>query len=173
MEFRRITTDNDPNFTSAIGLYKISFPIHEQREDESQRNILNISDYHFGLIYDKDRFVGIILYWETNEFIYIEHFAIDPNMRNGGYGSKALNQLAKKGKTIILEIDPPIDKMSIRRKGFYERIGFCENQYSHIHPAYKVGFDGHSLTVMSYPTSISQEKYDNFKIYLDSVVMGA
>ena len=28
---------------------------------------------------------------------------------------------------MILEIDPPVDDISIRRRGFYERSGFVEN----------------------------------------------
>ena len=171
MIFKRIITENDPMFNTAIGLYKISFPIHEQRENKSQIEILGHANYHFNIIYDNDCFVGIILYWETKEFIYIEHFAIDPNLRNGGYGSKVLKQLTDKEKILILEIDPPIDEISIRRKGFYERIGFCENTYAHIHPPYQTNFEGHKLMVLSHPNIINQHTYNMFKNYLDDTVM--
>ena len=42
-------------------------------------------------------------------------------MRFGGYeyGGKD-----KTDDTVILEIDPPTDPVSIRRKGFYERCGY-------------------------------------------------
>jgi hypothetical protein len=38
---------------------------------------------------------------------------------------------------VILEIDPPVDSFSIRRKDFYLRLGFHENNYQHYHPAYR------------------------------------
>lgn len=44
---------------------------------------------------------------QNESFLYIEHFCILP-------------------KTLMLEIDPPKDDISKRRKGFYERSGFTE-----------------------------------------------
>ena len=49
------------------------------------------------------------------------------------YKRQALEWLGKKEKTIILEIDPPSDDISIHRKSFYERCGFKENAFSHVH----------------------------------------
>ena len=171
MRFKRIITDQDPMFLPAIELYKTSFPLHEQRETLSQRQILENSEYHFDVIYDQDCFVGIILNWETDRSIYLEHFAIDTTIRNKGYGARALAYLAQRGKRLILEIDPPIDAVSIRRKGFYERVGFIENPYEHIHPPYKEGNEGHVLVVMTYPTAIDPTAYSDFATYLHQVVM--
>lgn len=39
---------------------------------------------------------------------------------------RALALLAADGLPVILEIDPPVDAVSIRRKGFYQRCGFKE-----------------------------------------------
>lgn len=80
----------------------------------------------------------------------IEHFCILPEMRNKQYGQKALALLAKQGKTLILEIDPPKDDISKRRKGFYERCGFTENLFTHIHPSYHKENGGHHLVIMKY-----------------------
>ena len=70
-------------------------------------------------------------------------------MRNKQYGQKTLSFLAKQGKTLILEIDPPKDDISKRRKGFYERCGFTENFFTHIHPPYHKINEGHELTIMT------------------------
>lgn len=74
-------------------LYKMSFPYHEQRELLSQNKILGDDAYHFCLVYDNDIFVGLVLYWENDSFIYIEHFCIFPDMRNKQYGQKTLQLL--------------------------------------------------------------------------------
>ena len=171
MNLERITNELHPMYNEALELYKISFPLHEQREAFSQAEILHDDAYHFDLIYDEENFVGIILYWEQSNYIYIEHFCILPQMRNKQYGQRVLSLLKGKKKTLILEIDLPIDAISIRRKGFYERCGFVENSYFHIHPPYHKGNNGHELVIMSSPTSISQTEYDDFNEYLKNRIM--
>ena len=32
--------------------------------------------YHFTAVYDGDVFVGLVLYWETEAYLYIEHAAL-------------------------------------------------------------------------------------------------
>lgn len=65
------------------------------------------------------KFIGEILYWDIGGVYYIEHFCVLPAMRNKHYGQRILN--AYQHIPLILEIDPPIDEVSIRRKRFYER----------------------------------------------------
>lgn len=120
MKFIRLLSKDDKIFSEAMKLYGKSFPSHEQREIESQKEILKDEEYHFDLIYDNDSFVGIVLYWETSNYIYIEHFCVEPNMRNKKYGEKALELLKEKKKTVILEIDPPIDEMSLEESHFIQ-----------------------------------------------------
>ena len=171
MNTERITSPLHPLYKQALELYQISFPLHEQRDALSQAAILLDDAYHFDLIYDEKTFVGLVLYWETPDFIYIEHFCILPEMRNRKYGQRTLSLLQKRQKTLILEIDPPIDAISVRRKGFYERCGFVENPYPHIHPPYHQGNKGHELVIMSSPVPISQAEYDAFQAYLKDKIM--
>ena len=171
MNTERITSPLHPLYKQALELYQISFPLHEQREAFSQTAILHDDAYHFDLIYDAGTFVGLVLYWETPDYIYIEHFCILPEMRNRKYGQRTLSLLKARQKTLILEIDPPIDAISMRRKGFYERCGFVENPYPHIHPPYHKGNKGHELVIMSSPAPISQAEYDAFHADLQEKVM--
>ena len=127
MRFERITDTGHEMYKKAMELYADSFPPHEQREAKSQAAILGDDEYHFALACDGDTFVGEALYWEWDGYIYIEHLCILPEMRNKAYGGKVLELLAVKNKKVILEIDPPVDDISIRRRGFYERSGFTEN----------------------------------------------
>lgn len=158
-------------------LYGLSFPHHEQREAASQRAILTHEDYHFWLILEEERLLGILLCWEAEAFVYVEHFCMSPEVRGRGYGSRALKlvgALAKeRGRCVILEIDPPVDEVSLRRKGFYERAGYRANPWTHVHPPYHAGAQGHALVVMSYPAELSQEEYEGFRDYLSGTVMAA
>lgn len=92
-------------------------------------------------------------------------------MRNKQYGQKTLSLLAKQGKTLILEIDPPKDDISKRRKGGYERCGFTENFFPHIHPPYHKEDEGHSLVIMTCPEQVSKDVFDTFSHYLKNRVM--
>ena len=171
MRTERLTDPCHDMYEAALALYRVSFPPHEQRQARSQAAILRDNAYHFDLLYDGDTFVGLMLYWETETFLYVEHFCVLPELRNRHYGQKALMLLAQKGKTIILEIDPPRDEIARRRKGFYERCGFVENPYPHVHPPYRREDHGHELVIMSRPHGISQEMYDAFYRYLRHRVM--
>lgn len=171
MNFVRLETYKDELYLTSMALYQKSFPFHEQRNLDSQREILNNKEYHFNLIYDQNNLIGIILYWETQNFIYVEHFCINPEMRNQKYGHRVLELINQKGKTVILEIDPPVNEISKRRKNFYERAQYKSNGFKHIHPPYHEGYEGHNLIVMSYPNKLSEDEYDNFNQYLRRTVM--
>lgn len=171
IHLERLKSCNHPLYEKAIELYRISFPYHEQRETPSRKRILEDEAYHFDMILDEKNFVGLVLYWENADFLYIEHFCILPEMRGRKYGQTTLEWLAKSGKSIILEIDPPMDDMARRRKCFYERCGFAENPYPHIHPPYHRGNAGHALVVMTYPHSIDPQTYDRFNAYLKDHIM--
>ena len=171
MTFKRLYSGNGNMFEQAMALYRMNFPFHEQREDHSQRGILTRSDYHFCLLLEDDIFVGLILYWEADAFIVVEHFCTLPVFRGRGLGRKALEQLCACGKTIIPEIDPTENGLAERRKAFYERVGFTANSYSHVHPPYHADHQGHSLVVMSFPEQLTQAQYDLFAYYLEHTAM--
>ena len=172
MHFIRLRTNQDERYQTAMELYKNSFPLFEQREDQIQIEVLNHEDFCFNLIYDDEIFVGIILFWESEHVIYVEHFCINPQLRGKTYGKRALEILKQQKKPVILEIDPPVDEISRRRKEFYQRADFKVNDFIHIHPPYRKGFQGHELRILSYPELLSEDEYDNFNQYLRKTVMG-
>lgn len=157
-------------YEEALKLYATSFPYNEQRERKSQNEILSNKEYRFDIIYDESEFVGIILSWETNDFLYVEHLCIMPEKRGNGYGSKVL-ALIKNGKKVILEIDPLTSNVAVKRLDFYIRNGFLQNDFSHVHPPYHKGVDGHNLIVMSYPSMLTDKEYEKFNKYLSCTVM--
>lgn len=171
MEFHRLTSPNDEKLDMATALYRGSFPPHEQRTASAQKAAINHGDYHFDLIYEGTLFIGLLLYWQTSAFIYVEHFCIVPELRGKKYGQRALAHLSQKGLPVILEIDPPADEISIRRKAFYIRAGYIPNPFPHIHPPYHPENKGHALEVMSYPQELSSKEYEQFRSYLENVVM--
>lgn len=82
-------------------------------------------NFYNNIIFDNETPVGFITYWDFNDFYYVEHFAIDPTLRNGGYGKKTLDYLCKElDRPIVLEVEMPVEEMAKRRINFYQRQGF-------------------------------------------------
>ena len=114
-----LTHPEDGRFAPAFALYEQSFPIHERRTRQAQQARLGCPGYHFDLLMEGEEFQGILLWWEAGPFCYVEHFAIAPQLRGTGIGTRALEQLREEGRRVLLEIDPPVDEVSRRRQRFY------------------------------------------------------
>ncbi len=128
--------------------------------------------YHCQIFYQDGLLLGFIFWWACGEQIYIEHLAINPALRGRNYGSRLLAEFCERaGKTVILEIDPPEDEIAIRRLRFYQGLGFCLNDYAHLHPPYHPDYEGHALRVLSYPKLLEEEAYQRFNQMLVETVM--
>lgn len=172
MELIRLKDDKDRRFAPAMTLYGESFPLHEQRLPKAQRRVMGHQDYHFDLVCEGETVLGLLLYWAQADYLYVEHFCMSPAVRGQGLGAQALALLAASGRTILLEIDPPADEISVRRRGFYLRAGYVENAFSHVHPPYRPGNLGHRLVVLSRPDKLTADGYAAFAAYLTHTVMG-
>ena len=156
---------------AAMKLYRASFPSHELRLWSDQKAVMREESYHFDLCLMDGALAGLILYWDFGDYLYVEHFCVMPALRGQGLGTLILQELARKNKLIILEIDPLNDAVSLRRRDFYTHCGYVQNDYPHIHPPYQCANAGHELIVMSYPRAISQEEFNRFTLDLREKVM--
>ena len=154
------------HFDAAFQLYTQAFPREERRDLEEQRRILSFADYHFQLLLEGDTLLGIVLYWEVGELIFLEHLATMPQRRNQGLGSAALSLLKQQGKTILLEMEPPADNLTRRRYGFYQCNGFQMNHYHHIQAKYRQGDPDVVLKILSFPQPLTEGEYHDFYDYL-------
>lgn len=166
MRLERLKCCDCDIFRQAYDLYKTSFPVEERRDDAGQRVVLENDAYHFDVIKEKDDFIGIMLYWVVNDLIYLEHFAIRSDLRNKGFGTVALDLLKEKGKTILLEIEPPVGDITVRRYEFYKRNGFVMNSFYHIQAKYHFGDADLELKILSYPKVLEKDEYLAFYEYM-------
>ena len=171
MEFIRINDINNGYWSDMWNIYTNSFPIFEQRAIESQIEALKDDRYNCVVICEENLVVGILLYWEFGKYKYIEHLAISSELRGRSYGSKILEIFCRDNSTIILEIDPPIDVIGIKRLKFYSNIGFVLQEFNHVHPPYRKGYEGHSLKVMCYNKVLEEYEYEEYNKFLKDVIM--
>ncbi|RHJ85350.1 GNAT family N-acetyltransferase [Parabacteroides sp. AM08-6] len=171
MERTRITDTQSPLYPCFEQLYHMSSPIFEQRTEQQQHLAFVSQKYHLNIYTEGEIFIGFIAYWDFDDYLYVEHLAICPDLRGKGYGAAILKESEKEGKRLLLEIDPVIDDISAKRLHFYELNGFSLNPYPHIHPPYRKGFDAHRLVILTTRGELTQQEYERFNADLKDCVM--
>ena len=150
---------NETNFTEIYRIMQASFSDDEYRPYDEQLALFEEPEYR---IYYMP--AGFLAVWEFEFFIYIEHFAVDPALRNSGTGSAMLQELVKQyQKPICLEVELPEDELTRRRIGFYERNGFVFNEYPYIQPPISKGKSPVPLRIMTYKSEITREEFQKMK----------
>ena len=150
---------NETNFPEIYRIMQASFSDDEYRPYDEQLALFEEPEYR---IYYMP--AGFLAVWEFESFIYIEHFAVDPALRNSGTGSAMLQELVKQyQKPICLEVELPEDELTRRRIGFYERNGFGFNEYPYIQPPISKGKSPVPLRIMTYGSAITQDTFEEMK----------
>ena len=117
------------DFDAVYRLLTQSFPATERRGAAGQRALFSDSAYCVDILRAPDGGVqALIASWDFDDFVFLEHFAVDPVCRSGGIGGQMLDaMLARCGKRACLEAELPETELAARRIGFYERHGFTVN----------------------------------------------
>lgn len=153
----QVTSQSD--FPEIYRIMQASFPDDEYRPYDEQLALFEEPEYR---IYYRP--AGFLAVWEFESFIYIEHFAVDPALRNSGTGSAMLQELVKQyQKPICLEVELPEDELTRRRIGFYERNGFVFNEYPYMQPPISKGKSPVPLRIMTYGNEITREEFQKMK----------
>lgn len=136
------------DFDAVYRLMRRSFPPDEYRSERAQRALLEHPAYRIYGSRDAHGCVQAFLsVWDLQEFAFIEHFAVEPALRGCGLGGALLRELlARLGKRVCLEVEPPPGLVASRRIGFYRRNGFSLNPYPYLQPPMSEG--GHAVPLL-------------------------
>ena len=120
-----------PKYRKKIkNLYLEAFPRKERFPFWILKHSIKKGKATLNAIVDGNKFIGMEYIVNCDDSYYLMFFAIDKELRNKNYGTRALKDLSTKYETIFLSIEKPNDKLSERRKNFYLRNGFFEtNKY--------------------------------------------
>ena len=130
------------DFDAVFRLLSQSFPAGERRDAAGQRALLSDSAYRIDILRAPSGGVqAMMAWWDFDDFVFFEHFAVDPACRNGGIGGQMLDALLSRiPKLACLEAELPETELAARRIGFYERHGVTVNaDYSYFQPALAPG----------------------------------
>lgn len=143
-----LCTDDLPD---AYRLMEQSFPKDEIRSIDGQRALFD--DPRYTLLARRaadSKIEGLLAVWDIGVFTFIEHFAVQPQLRGAGIGAAMLEALAcRQGRRICLEVEPPETDIARRRIGFYRRSGFALNDYPYVMPSLEAGRQPLPLMIMT------------------------
>lgn len=174
IEFRKVRTQNEAEYAFVEELMHTAFPPEERRDDPQQREYSDHNPlFYNNIILEEDKPIGLISYWNMDDFFYIEHFAIDPNLRNGGYGKRVLEAIKEKLQgPIVLEVEKPTDEMSTRRINFYQRLEFTLHEKPYRQPPYRQGDSGLPMLLMTYGNIDMDKDFEKVRNILYKEVYG-
>lgn len=159
IHFHPILNAHNIFFKLAWKLYEEAFPANEKRFLNEQIQLFEKSNYFFQALLFENQFIGFLGFWEIDDFIFIEHFAIQPQERGKNYGTLVLNSFLQNKTKVILEIEPPLEKESIKRLHFYEKLGFVQNELHHFQVPFRKNDEKVKLHLLSYKTILTPTKY--------------
>ena len=171
MEFLRIDKSDKKRWNRVWELYESSFPIAERRKMKDHLRACSDAHFHPVSAWEGGELIGLLFYWEWDQYRYLEYLAINPELRGHGFGSQLLRYLRDSEHTIILEIDPLVNELSVRRLQFYERAGFTLTPYRFVHLPYRLEGQPIELLILSYPKMITKEQHNDFLEFLETRVI--
>ncbi len=171
MEYGFVTLKRE-EFDIAFAIMEASFPVTEMRTYEGQKALLENGYYQLYGARDKEgKVLAFIGAWEIDDFIFVEHFAVDSSLRGQGLGARMLHKfIEEKRKAVILEVELPDTKTAKRRIRFYERVGFYLNEYGYLQPPMREGNPLLPLQIMTWPEKIDEKEFLYYRERLYKIV---
>ena len=148
-------------------IYIDAFASDERREWHELMELLLQPNFTMNQVFDDQALIGLINFWDLQNFIFIEHFALNAEYRGNGIGSQVIKQITEENSArVVLEVEEPTDEYTRRRITFYGRLGFspCENIY--FQPPYAPDKSKVKMLLMSYPDRIIPLEFDRIKTQL-------
>lgn len=160
-----LTNKSDVEFVEK--LYIESFPPNERRSITKMFQLIEENDRFnlYIILNDNNHRIGFLSVWNLSNFVFLEHFAISSDFRNGGCGKIVLDLLIQKiSSPIIGEIElPEISEMANRRKLFYERCGFKVWNIAYSQPPYESDYEPIPMRLISYGDIDLQKSFEEVR----------
>ncbi len=153
----------ESEFDMVFSLMEMSFPEDEHRPYDEQKALLLNNRYFIYVLPDSDgrEIKAFIAIWKFEDFVFVEHFAVNPKYRNQGLGALVLREIREMSASrICLEVELPETEIAKRRIGFYMRNGFRYHDYEYMQPPISKGRQAIPLRIMTTGENISRANFD-------------
>ena len=141
MELKNILKNGTEFKEQVYMLYEEAFPAEEKKPISLMEHLAEKGQMELFAVTDQDEFVGLAFNMMDGNTALLDYFAVSPEKRNGGYGSKSLKLLLERFRSnkYIFEIEMQDEKAENaqdrkRRKAFYLRNGLKETGlFAHVY----------------------------------------
>ncbi|MBO5858026.1 MAG: GNAT family N-acetyltransferase [Clostridia bacterium] len=162
----------DENFSFVYKRLVDAFPYEERRDECDEKKCFLKEQFNFCEITDDGKSVGLIVFWLFERFLFIEHIAINKEIRSKGYGSKTIELIKTRyNLPVVLEAEFPETQMQKKRIKFYENLGFKVNSYEYTQPSYH-NAESVPLMVLSFPQLLNENDFEEFFKTTREIVYG-
>ncbi|MDR0845316.1 MAG: GNAT family N-acetyltransferase [Tannerella sp.] len=174
LEIKKISTSDRREYAFVEDLYLSSFPKEERRECSQQRAFTDTNPvFSNNIIVEQEAFIGFVGYWHFEQYIYIEHFATHPGLRGRGYGQQVLSLFKEQFPVpVVLEVEKPVNEISVRRIAFYKRQGFVLWEKDYLQPSYYKGGMPIPMYLMAYGALSAENDFETVRDTLYRNVYG-
>lgn len=150
IEVRRIMQSDDRDLAALVTLYELSFPEEERRELIQLKKLIDSTEeMYLNVVLFENKVAGLFVYWKLNGFYYLEHLAVQPELRNQKLGARVLDWAAQNLQGIrLLEVEPDTTEMAARRIGYYKRNGYDILTKAYVQPSYRTDEEACELWIM-------------------------
>ena len=167
--FTKLSESDHSHF--AQKLFEEAFPEQERPPFSSLRQ-RDAGKFHFLVAENGDEPVGILTYWNFDDLVYVEHFAIAEELRNQGLGKAVfLNFLSQQTEQVVLEVEPPNTEEADHRVEFYASMGFFQNPQPYVQPSYHGDDRTVDMIIMS-KYELDDDEFDEIRHLLYHEVYG-
>ncbi len=137
LQYLNLADESSSTLSFVKALYESAFPIEERRAWKAVLLLLKDPDMQLDLILEDNTPIGFLTWWQVDDWLFIEHFAIADHIRGGGHGSAVMRRYLEmsKGK-MLLEVEPPLTVDAERRIHFYNRLGLVVIPSEYRQPSY-------------------------------------
>lgn len=151
-----------------------NFPMKEIKSYDYMKATFIDGRYKVLTLVDDNKIIGIMSYFDSDEFVVVDYFSIDGNYKNQGLGSKMLQHfITTANKLVMLEVEHPLDDQSTRRIGFYQRNGMIlNNQYDYFVPPVRNLKQRLYFHLMSYPHGLNNDEFNRYYPQILQLIYG-
>lgn len=147
-------------FDQYYQILKDHFPMKEVKEYHYLKDLFIQGVAKALTLKDKDRIIGILSYFDLQDMMFVDYFAILEEYQGQQLGQKMLNHFKEfSNKPFVLEVEHPTDEQSTRRINFYQRQGLCLNNLDYLVPKMENMSEELCFLLMSYPTLLDKNTY--------------
>lgn len=172
----RLVSHSDFALEQVKELYTSAFPADERRDFTDFTSLLSCGAFSVLGAFDannSDNLLAFITFWKLDEIMYLEHFAVVPQMRGHGIGREVFSHfLDDVAATIVIEVEPPTTPIAVRRIRFYETLGMkLWDSVHYVQPPYGPGRQPLELKLMTHG-DVSQDLLERSVKQMHSRVYG-